>query len=173
MDLKDFKNIQAYARDNGYDGNADFAHVAKEYELRKKRGGFNKLVPQSVIDDYKVREWELKIERLKKENARLTSENATLRGQLKKREQAINEFKQWQARVAERNYDYWLTKGLTLANREFNSKLVSALCLFLGSEEKYDKRVKKILKAHKAMLLHATNLIAAYNESGEKLSDDE
>ena len=60
----------------------------------------------------------------------LRLEKAELKHKLDCKEQAIASFKQWQSRVADYKYNYWLNEGLKLANVQPDRKQVEALPIY-------------------------------------------
>lgn len=93
----------------------------------------NEDVPESAI-----------IKQLLIENGKLKSEIAYLESELKNKNEAIKAFKQWQTKVAEYKYHYWLNKGLELLQERPSEKLLYQLRSVLGNHATYGKLVRTI-----------------------------
>ena len=98
-------------------------------------------VPDKTILKYVLRENGV----LKAENEELKFEIQQLQIKLKNRERAITAFKEWQAKVAEYNYSYWLNKGIELMREIPNPTLTNALRRFLEKNDTAKKQIKKLL----------------------------
>ena len=83
------------------------------------------------------------IRQLVKENKRLRLEKAELKHKLDCKEQAIASFKQWQSRVADYKYSYWLNEGLKLASVQPDKNQVEALRVIFGNDATYKRWIKK------------------------------
>ena len=95
----------------------------------------NPQVPDSTI-----------IKHLSIENGKLKSEIAYLEDKLKRQEHAIKDFKVWQSKVCERNYDYWLSvakdyvsKGYAIDEEECND-----LLSFFEPYERYSTKLNAL-----------------------------
>ena len=114
----------------------------------------NKDVPIETILRHALREKG----QLASEVAHLESENKRLRQQLSLRDKAIEDFKAWQSKVAERNYEYWLTKGLSLMQNLPSQEEIKALRGLFGTYSTFDRYYKRALKALNKMEIHAQTL---------------
>ena len=104
--------------------------------MKKKK--LNKDVPDSAI-----------IKQLLVENGKLKSEIAYLESELDNKKKAIAAFKEWQSKVAEYNYHYWLNKGVELLHERPSEDVLHQLRSVLTCHSNYCKlfkRVRAVLK---------------------------
>lgn len=83
------------------------------------------------------------------ECGKLKSEIAYLEEEISRRDKAISEFKEWQKKVCDQKYKYWLNEGLKIAEREPPLAEVNALREILGNDAtcmRYINRLEKVMK---------------------------
>lgn len=115
-----------------------------------------------------------------KEKGELQAENEELKFKLKQYEQqlankakAITAFKEWQAKVAEYNYSYWLNQGIELMKEMPNPTLTNALRRFLEKNDLAKKQIKKLLSQLQSVASLRDTLEKELNEQLEEKSNDE
>lgn len=113
-----------------------------------------------------------------KEKGELQAENEELKFKLKQYEQqlankakAITAFKEWQAKVAEYNYSYWLNQGVELMQEIPNPTLTNALRRFLGKNDTAKKQIKKLLSSLQSVESLRDTLEKELNKQLEEKSD--
>lgn len=110
-----------------------------------------------------------------KENGELKSEIQYLESELKKlkssmemKDKAIRDFKDWQRRVAEYNYDYWLTKGIELAGKLPDKELVDAVRKSLQKRRQFAKvldMLDLLERRYNSMVATAKNVTKAVDNN--------
>lgn len=126
-------------------------------------------VPDKTILKYVLRENGA----LKAENEELRYEIKKLQIQLENKAKAITAFKEWQAKVAEYNYSYWLNQGIELMKEMPSPTLTNALRRFLEKNDLAKKQIKKLLSQLQSVASLRDTLEKELNEQLEEKSNDE
>lgn len=124
-------------------------------------------VPDKTILKYVLRENGA----LKAENEELKYEIKKLQIQLENKAKAITAFKEWQRKVAEYNYSYWLNQGIELMQEIPNPTLTNALRRFLGKNDTAKKQIKKLLSSLQSVESLRDTLEKELNKQLEEKSD--
>ena len=119
----------------------------------------NEDVPDSTIMLY-----------VKRENRQLRLENEQLKAELKKRDIAIHDFKQWQAKVAEYNWLYWVQKGCELMENPPGESERKALVAVLGRVNPFSEQIAKVKQTIKKLRTEIKQLAKMEVEMGEESS---
>ena len=80
------------------------------------------------------------------ENGALKAENDELRDALERKEKAIAAFKEWQSKVAEHNFKFWLGRGAELMKERPSEDLLCALRQFLAHYQSVKKKTEELEK---------------------------
>ncbi len=96
------------------------------------------------------------------ENGKLKAEIEHLEEELDKKNKAISEFKKWQKKVAERNYEYWITNAIQLIGDGLERKEYRELLRFFRSYEAYNGSINKLLKEKEKMETNAEKIITRH-----------
>ena len=126
-------------------------------------------VPDGVILKYVLRENGA----LKAENEELKYEIKKLQIQLENKAKAITAFKEWQAKVAEYNYSYWLNQGIELMKEMPSPTLTNALRRFLEKNDLAKKQIKKLLSQLQSIASLRDTLEKELNKQLEEKDDAE
>ena len=119
----------------------------------------NEDVPDSTILQY-----------VKRENRQLRQENEELKAELRKRDIAIHDFKQWQAKVAEYNWLYWVRKGCELMENppgEEERKALVAVLTRVNPFAEQIAKVKQTIKKLRTEIRQLAKMEAALGETTE------
>lgn len=126
-------------------------------------------VPEKTILKYVLRENGA----LKARNEELKYEIKKLQIQLTNKAKAITAFKEWQRKVAEYNYSYWLNQGIELMQEIPSPTLTNALRRFLEKNDLAKKQIKKLLSQLQSVASLRDTLEKELNEQLEEKSDAE
>ena len=126
-------------------------------------------VPDKTILKYVLRENGA----LKAENEELKYEIKKLQIQLENKAKAITAFKEWQAKVAEYNYSYWLNQGIELMKEMPSPTLTNALRRFLEKNDLAKKQIKKLLSQLQSIASLRDTLEKELNKQLEEKDDAE
>lgn len=126
-------------------------------------------VPDKTILKYVLRENGA----LKAENEELKYEIKKLQIQLENKAKAITAFKEWQAKVAEYNYSYWLNQGIELMKEMPSPTLTNALRRFLEKNDLAKKQIKKLLPQLQSVASLRDTLEKELNEQLKEKGDAE
>ena len=107
-------------------------------DIEMQHPRLNEDVPDSTILQY-----------IRRENQQLRQENEELKTELKKRDIAIHDFKQWQAKIAEYNWLYWVQKGCELMENPPGEAERKALVSVLEQVNPFAEQIGKAKKALK------------------------
>lgn len=81
------------------------------------------------------------------ERGKLLAEIDELKDQLARKDAAITSFKKWQSKVAERNWEYWLSEGIKLMETPPETEMLNALKKLLGCHRIFKEWEKKVVNA--------------------------
>lgn len=98
----------------------------------------------------------------------LKSEIRRLEDEISRKDKAIRDFKDWQRRVAEYNYSYWLTKGIELAGKIPDKELVNAVRRSLEKRRQFAKvldTLDQLERKYSSMVATANNVKEITKES--------
>lgn len=85
------------------------------------------------------------IRQMVKERKKLQSEILNLKLQIRRKDLAIEEFKKWQSRVAERKWQYWLNQGIELMQTPPDDELLQKLKHLWSIDANYKNWERKML----------------------------
>lgn len=85
------------------------------------------------------------IRQMVKERKKLQLEIRDLKMQIQRKEWAIEEFKKWQSKVAERHFMYWLEQGVELMQTPPDEELLQKLKHLWSVDANYKHWEKKML----------------------------
>ena len=108
-----------------------------------------------------------------RENARLNAEIARLESKVKKQEKAITAFKEWQRKVAERNYEYWIASAKDVIRDGIDVEEANQLLNFFKSLKEYKTMVKMFEREKKKLVKRFNRLEAKYQGEVNQNEDDE
>lgn len=106
--------------------------------------------------------------KLKSEIEYLEHEINRLQNTIDMQNKAIKDFKDWQRRVAEYNYTYWLTKGIELAGNIPDKELVNAVRKSLEKRHQFAKvldTLYKLERKYESMVATANNVKEIANDA--------
>jgi regulator of replication initiation timing len=125
-----------------------------EIEIQHPR--LNEDVPDSTILQY-----------VRRENRQLRQENEELKARVKQQDIAIHDFKQWQAKVAEYNWRYWVQKGCELMENPPGEAERKALVAVLDRVNPFAEQIakaKQTLKKFRTEIKQLAKMEAALDE---------
>lgn len=109
---------------------------------------------------------------VKRENRQLRLENEQLKAELKKRDIAIHDFKQWQAKVAEYNWLYWVQKGCELMENPPGEAERKALVAVLSRVNPFSEQIAKVKQTIKKLRTEIKQLAKMEVDMGEESETD-
>lgn len=110
-----------------------------------------------------------------RENEELKAENEVLKEKVERQEKAITAFKEWQSKVAERSFQYWLSKGAELMKEKPSKELLRSLRQYLLHRSGVTKKIAEImpeLNSIYSLLLNMNGYGQTLSEELEKFMDN-
>jgi tetratricopeptide (TPR) repeat protein len=111
------------------------------------------------------------IKHMARERGKLLAYIDELEEKLKRKDEAIAEFKKWQAKVADYKWHYWLSEGIKLMEEPPDKTMLNALKHLLGCHRIFDEWQKKVVNAweqYKKAKEKFKNALEAQNKTEKK-----
>ncbi len=97
-----------------------------------------------------------------KENAKLKAETEHLKSKIRRLENSIKAFKQWQKKVVERNYEFWIQNAKEMIGEGVDRQECKELLSFFQAYEAYNGSINSLLRYREKMEKNAEKLKTRY-----------